>query len=265
MERFGEDGFDEFEEYDGYDEYDEYDYGEGQEEMLNHEVESLREEFENEMESIKGELENLNEIIDIKHKEYEEQFGQDKGKTSTFESERVEALDQINALYNKKFELENTEREILEKAKEARMIENIETKIRPKSEYWADRYQTDLEKIKEDEQKEHEQSRKCKQQGREYFEPYPSAHSRKQSLDTKIELASSAFIPDELSELIGDWEGLLESGHKHFESKENLSELLDKITYEEAEKILEDGREKGKYSDNNYWALKARIRKHYGK
>ncbi|CAB1062143.1 hypothetical protein D1BOALGB6SA_6919 [Olavius sp. associated proteobacterium Delta 1] len=233
MEKFGEDGFEEFEEY-----------GEGYEEMLNEQAESLREE-----------LENLNEIIEIKYTEYEEQFGPGQ----------IEVLDQISELYNKKFELENIEWEMVDKTKEARMIENIETKIRPKSEYWADRYKTDLEKIHEDDQKELEESRKCEQQGKEYYEPYPSASLRKQFLDTKIELTSTGFTPDELSEITGDWDGLHESGHKHFESKENLSELLDKVTFEEAEKILEDGREKEKYSDNHYWPLKARIRKHYGK
>ncbi|MBW2644259.1 MAG: hypothetical protein JRC89_13100, partial [Deltaproteobacteria bacterium] len=124
---------------------------------------------------------------------------------------------------------------------------------------------TDLEKINEDAQNELEESRKCDEQGTEYFEPYPSASLRKQFLDTKIELASSGVTPDELSELTGDWDGLLESGDEHFETKKDLSELLEKVSYEQANEILENEQEKSKYSNKNYYALKAMLRNHYNK
>ena len=243
MEKFGKDVFEEFEEH-----------GEEYQELLNEETEFLREE-----------IEDLDEIIEKEYQEYEERFEQAKEENSPFWPEPIGGEERLKELYEDKYELEEQERNIDEKLVQAEMVENIETKIRPKSEYWAERYTSDFEKINEDAHNEIEEIRKCEEQGTEYIEPYPSAFLRRQFLDTKIKLASDGVTPDGLSELTGDWDGLLESGHEHFETKKDLSELLEKVSYEQANEILENEREKGKYSDNNYYALKAMLRKHHTK
>jgi hypothetical protein len=132
-------------------------------------------------------------------------------------------------------------------------------------EKYSEEYQEMLNEEAEFLREEIEEIRKCEEQGTEYVEPYPSAFLRRQFLDTKIKLASDGVTPDGLSELTGDWDGLLESGHEHFETKKDLCELLKKVSYEQANEILENEREKGKFSDKNYYTLKAMLRNHYNK
>jgi hypothetical protein len=176
MERFDGDIFREYQEH-----------GEEYMEIINEDAESIREEYEYVQETIKE-----------KREEYEKRFGEEIEKTSAFNAEQMEIVDQVSELYEKYFELQDRERKINEKAAEAGMVENIETKIRPKSEYWADKYSAELKEVKEDEVKETAEMEKKGKLGELYIDPYPSAFLRKIRLDTKIELASTAFTPDQL-------------------------------------------------------------------
>ena len=243
MERFDGDVFDEY-----------HEHGEEYAEMINEDAESIREEFE-----------CIWETIQEKREEYKERFGEEIEKTSAFTAEQMEIVEQINELYDKHFELQDREQRIFKKAVEAGMLENIETKIRPQSEYWADKYSAELKEVKEDEVKETAEMEKNEKLGKVHIDPYPSATLRKIRLDTKIELASTAFNPDQLGELVNDYDGLLEYGLEYFQSKEGLSKRLDKVSYEQAMESLDNLWEKEEISDDNYYSLKAQIRSHYGK
>ena len=229
-------------------------HGEEYMEMINEEAESIKEE-----------IERIWETVQEKREEYEERFGEEIEKTSAFNAEQMEIVDRISELYDKYFELQDREQKIIQKAAEAGMVENIETKIRPKSEYWADKYTADLKEVKEDEVKETAEMEKNEKLGKVHIDPYPSATLRKIRLDTKIELASTAFNPDQLGELVNDYDGLLEYGLEYFQSKEGLSKRLDKVSYEQAMESLDNLWEKEEISDDNYYSLKAQIRSHYGK
>jgi hypothetical protein len=107
--------------------------------------------------------------------------------------------------------------------------------------------------------------RECEEKGEDFICSDPDPVGRLIKLDTKIELAKEGITSDELGMIADDYAGMLESGWGYFESKERLTEVLDKITFEEAEDILERGREEGKYTDDNYNSLKRMIRQHFNR
>ena len=84
-------------------------------------------------------------------------------------------------------------------------------------------------------------------------------------LDTSLELAGLGMTPDEIGTLVDDHHGMVESGVEYVTAQENLSELMDRLTYEETDAILDEGYKEGAYTEENYWALKRMVRQHYGK
>jgi len=147
-------------------------------------------------------------------------------------------------------------------AHEEEIRRNIE-EVREHSEYWADRFTEEQERIKEWSERELQRRIECEKNGEEYL-PSSDEGPSSAKLETAIELAKGGITPDAMAEVMDDYAGLQESGAEYFESKEGLLEKLDQISYGEAMGILERGNEEGKYTEDNYRALQSTIRRHYG-
>ena len=133
-----------------------------------------------------------------------------------------------------------------------------------KEPYWAERYEKELENIRKGEVKENELKTEYYERGEEYYSYEDGAVSKRFKVDNKIDMAKEGLTPDAIGEVTGDYDGMIESGDDYFRAKENLTDNLGKITYEEALEILNEGREEGKYSDERYYQLQGLIRRHYG-
>ena len=220
----------------------------------------------------KEKLEELDEAVEAlngqfreKDSEYRALCEEAKEQSKPFFPDKIdggeELFKEIVSIEEKASNLESQRGELVGEVSDRLLNQRIEG-VRDKSEYWADRFTETKERIEHDEQIEHEKFLRAQERGKEYIEPDPSSFSRRMRLENQVEFAQFA-TPDEFYEVVDDYNGMIESGWDYWEEKENLLESLDKITYEEAQSLLENGRSEGKYTDENYQYLSGVIRKHY--
>ena len=243
MGRFEEDDFSEFDEYN----------------------EEYQDELYKDLDFLRETREGIEDRVNDRYSELEERFEEEREKTKPFLPDKIEGYDDIPEMMKEIEQIEAKEQELGCKENDARMMENIH-EIKEENPYWGERFESELKDIKEAEKEERQERREHEERGEDYLSSQPSTVGRKIRLDSKIEMARDGGVtPDDIGEVVDDERGMNESGYEYFESKENLSELLNEINYEEAETILENGRKEGKYSDDNYYSLKRIIRQHYGK
>jgi hypothetical protein len=226
--------------------------------------EDFREEIYEELDAIREEREGLEERLASRSLEYEKRFKEEKEKTGPFLPDPIEGFEDVSKLVERIDELERKEQKLRCKENDSRMMEDIQ-EIKEEHPYWGKRFESDLKQIREDEKDRNQRRREHEERGEDYLDSDPSPAGRKIRLSTRIEMAKGGLTPDRIGEVVDDYDGSLESGWEYWEKKEKLSELFNEISNEEAESILEKGRQSGKYSDANYYSLKRMIRQHYGR
>lgn len=226
--------------------------------------EDFREEIYEELDAIREEREGLEERLANRYLDHEKRFKEEKEKTGPFLPDPIEGFEDVSILLERIDELEKKEQKLRCKENDSRMMENIQ-EIKEQHPYWGERFESELGKIKEDERDRNQRRRECEERGEDYLDSDTSPAGKRIRLSTRIEMAKGGLTPDRIGEVVDDYDGSLESGWEYWEQKEQLSELLNEISYEEAENILEKGRQSGEYSDANYYSLKRMLRQHYGR
>lgn len=147
--------------------------------------------------------------------------------------------------------------------------------VREHSDYWAEKFSEQLQQVREQKQKDREERERAQgdpkseemQEHKDAAEhaTKTSTDDRYRELNTKLDMAMEGVMPDDLSNIQREYDGLRTEGGEFVEAQDRLKDEIENggLSMDEAFALLERQRERGEISEDGYSYLHWFIRDHF--